>query len=106
MSGMYDVTLAFGQAPWGDYIVTLKAAVTDPAHRMFHHKLEVVVHRGAIAPVVTLSLELTFDLVEPLIATVDIVVGDERKIIDVTIDDAANKFNVQARNLGAYRGPV
>ena len=106
MSGMYEVMVAVARMPGGDHVVSLHAKVTDPEHRMFPHKLDIVIHRGDIAPEVNLRLELTFDLFEPLIATVDIVVGDQRKIIDVTIDDAANKFNVQARNMGAYRGPV
>ena len=106
MSGMYEVMVAVERVPCGDHVVSLRAKVTDPEHRMFHHKLDIVVHRGDAAPVVTLKTELTTDLVEPLIATVDIVAGNQRKIIEVTIDDAINKFNVQSRNLGAYRGPV
>ena len=99
MSGMYTVSVAFARMPGGDHVVSLHAQVTDPGHRLFPHKLDMVVHRGDTAPVVTLRLELTFDLFEPLIATVDIVVGNQHKLIEVTVDDVANRFSVQSRNI-------
>ena len=99
MSGMYEVMVAVARMPGGDHVVSLHAKVTDPEHRMFPHKLDIVIHRGDIAPEVNLRLELTFDLFEPLIATVDIVVGNQHKVIEVTVDDMANRFKVTTRNL-------
>ena len=99
MSGMYEVMVAFERVPCGDHVVSLHAKVTDPEHRMFPHKLDIVIHRGDIAPEVNLRLALTFDLFEPLIATVDIVVGNQHKVIEVTVDDMANRFKVTTRNL-------
>ena len=99
MSGMYEVMVAFARMPGGDHVVSLHAKVTDPEHRMFPHKLDIVIHRGDIAPEVNLRLELTFDLFEPLIATVDIVVGNQHRVIEVTVDDMSNRFKVTTRNL-------